>query len=294
MPELHADYAPTLLDHVNQQLAALAESFNQCFDLSLQIGKGEVASWNPTDDAVTTPGVVGLFQFGDMGAAVWIPETCALPAWFKQPNDSQKSRLDTLAMEWGMNLFPPDFEAERTGSFGVAHFAEYVATCQLTESTAVLRLPIIDADLADVGALLLVWPFTQLNWEPPALAAPPPPAAPTPVAPPQPAPSTPAPAAVTPPAPSGPRAPDPLARLRRLPVTVSVLLAERRITMSQLLAITPGALLTFNKSCDDLLDLYVNNSLYCRGEAVKISESFGLKINEVGIRSERPSKIIDG
>ena len=85
---------------------------------------------------------------------------------------------------------------------------------------------------------------------------------------------------------------DPLSRLRFLPVQVSVRLAEKRIPMSQLMNITPGMLIPFNKSCDDLLDLYVNNSRFCRGEAVKIGEKFGLKIDEVGIHTETERKVI--
>ncbi len=85
---------------------------------------------------------------------------------------------------------------------------------------------------------------------------------------------------------------DPLARLRHLPVQVSVRLAETRIPMSQLMNITPGMLIPFNKSCDDLLDLYVNNARYCRGEAVKIGEKFGLKIDEVGVQPEIEHKVI--
>jgi flagellar motor switch protein FliN/FliY len=71
-------------------------------------------------------------------------------------------------------------------------------------------------------------------------------------------------------------------RLMKLPVPVAVHLAERKIDMSQLLGMAPGSLLTFEKSCEDLLDLYVNNRIYARGEAVKIGEKFGLKINEMG------------
>ncbi len=48
-----------------------------------------------------------------------------------------------------------------------------------------------------------------------------------------------------------------------------------------------------SKSCEALLDLYVNNARYCRGEAVKIGENFGLKINEVGTTEERGSKILN-
>ena len=34
-------------------------------------------------------------------------------------------------------------------------------------------------------------------------------------------------------------------------------------------------MLAFDKSCEDLLGLYVNNQVYARGEAVKIGEKFG-------------------
>jgi flagellar motor switch protein FliN/FliY len=71
-------------------------------------------------------------------------------------------------------------------------------------------------------------------------------------------------------------------RLMKLPVPVAVHLAERKIDMSQLLSMAPGTLLTFEKSCEDLLDLYVNNRIYAKGEAVKIGEKFGLKINQLG------------
>jgi flagellar motor switch protein FliN len=134
-----------------------------------------------------------------------------------------------------------------------------------------------------IGPLFVIWPIAQRVWEiaaepvaSPMEAIPEPVAVEEPVAPPSPV----------------RRGPDPFARLRKLPVSVSVRVAEKRITLSQLLAITPGALVTFNKSCDDLLDLYVNNSLYCRGEAVKIGESFGIKIDHVGVQVERESKLL--
>ncbi len=282
MADLNAEYAAKLSEHLQGQSAVLAESFNQCFDLSLAIGAGVSATWDPAVElAMQQPGVACLFQLGAVGAAVLIPESRILPDWYRQPNDSQKSRLETLAMEWGMNLFPSDFEAERTSSVGVDNLASYVATCRPTADAAIVRLPVTEADLAELGDLILVWPLTQIQWAPapmsaaPAAAAPPPAPSPSPAAPPR---------------ASGN---DPLARLRKLPVTVSVRLTERRITMAQLLAITPGALLTFTKPCDDLLDLYVNNALYCRGEAVKVGESFGLKVNQVGVQIERTSKILE-
>src|SRR6266852_8959373 len=85
-----------------------------------------------------------------------------------------------------------------------------------------------------------------------------------------------------------------LDRLKMVPVPVIVKLAEKRIELGQLLAIGPGAIITFEKSCEDLLDLYVNNQLYCRGEAVKIGEKFGIKVCEVGSAQERVSAVLGG
>jgi flagellar motor switch protein FliN/FliY len=83
-------------------------------------------------------------------------------------------------------------------------------------------------------------------------------------------------------------------RLRNVPVTIIVKLAEKKIEMGPLLAIGIGAIITFEKSCEDLLDLYVNNHLYCRGEAVKIGEKFGIKVVEVGSVEERVSAVLGG
>ena len=81
-------------------------------------------------------------------------------------------------------------------------------------------------------------------------------------------------------------------RLRKLPVAVIVKLAEKRIEMGQLLAMGSGSIIMFEKSCEDLLDLYVNNKLYCRGEAVKIGEKFGIKVCEVGSVRQRVSAVM--
>ncbi len=85
---------------------------------------------------------------------------------------------------------------------------------------------------------------------------------------------------------------DHLDEVKKLPVQVIVRLAEKKMPVSQLVDLAPGSLLMFDKSCDELLDLYVNNQLLCRGEAVKIGEKFGLKINEIPARIVREEKVI--
>jgi flagellar motor switch protein FliN/FliY len=87
---------------------------------------------------------------------------------------------------------------------------------------------------------------------------------------------------------------DTVDRLRNVPVTIIVKLAEKKMEMGQLLGIGTGAIITFEKSCEALLDLYVNNRLYCRGEAVKIGEKFGIKVCEVGSVEQRVSAVLGG
>jgi len=81
-------------------------------------------------------------------------------------------------------------------------------------------------------------------------------------------------------------------RILNVPVTVSVRLAERKMPLGQIVALVPGALVPFNKSCEDLLDLFVNNHRYCQGEAIKIGENFGLKVAKVGVTEERKDHVL--
>ncbi|HUQ70814.1 MAG TPA: FliM/FliN family flagellar motor switch protein [Planctomycetaceae bacterium] len=293
MPDFDASLNDRLVAHLETQRTALAESWNQCFDdakFQLQ-PRAEASLYHAAlPEALQQPGLVAVFEEADTGAVVLIPASSGLPAWYRTPNDSEKSRLDTLAMEWALNLWPDDHAVERSGSLAVANLADYLTKSQPAAEAALLTIDVLDEAGTVVGPLFIVWPVANRVWEvaavEPEIAEP---SSETIAA----APSSPEPTA-PPPVPAAPvyRGPDPLARLRKLPVAVSVRLAEKKITVSQLLAITPGALVTFTKSCDDLLDMYVNNSLYCRGEAVKIGESFGLKIDHVGVQVERESKLL--
>ena len=81
---------------------------------------------------------------------------------------------------------------------------------------------------------------------------------------------------------SAPIAPRTLpARLARLPVPVTVRLAERRVPLSTIRNLVPGALLSFEKDCAAPLDLYVANRPHAVGEAVKVGEHCGLKVTRV-------------
>ncbi len=228
------------------------------------------------------PVLVVAFEIGEQGMICLIPASLPLPEWYVAPGDSQQARLQTLSMEWSMDMLPADLTAERYQTTASDNLKTEVIFAGPVDWAAGLELYVFEESGADSEAeseptakLYLVWPVVKPLFpseEEPSVK---PVAQQTPE-------TTPDAVAVHP-------------RDQRMPntlVTVSVRLAKKKIEMGQLLTLTPGALVVFNKSCEDLLDLYVNNHLHCRGEAIKIGEKFGLKINEVEVENVREQKIL--
>ena len=73
-----------------------------------------------------------------------------------------------------------------------------------------------------------------------------------------------------------------LERILRMEVPVIVRLAERKLTLSEVMRLGPGAIIEFSKSSDEPLELLVNNKPIAIGETVKVGENFGLRISQVG------------
>jgi flagellar motor switch protein FliN/FliY len=65
-------------------------------------------------------------------------------------------------------------------------------------------------------------------------------------------------------------------------VPVIVKLAERKLTLAEVMRLGPGAIIEFIKSNDEPLELLINNKAIGLGDAVKVGENFGLKISQIG------------
>jgi flagellar motor switch/type III secretory pathway protein FliN len=65
-------------------------------------------------------------------------------------------------------------------------------------------------------------------------------------------------------------------------VPVIVKLAERKLTLAEVMRLGPGAIIEFLKSNDEPLELLINNKAIGLGDAVKVGENFCLKINQIG------------
>lgn len=79
----------------------------------------------------------------------------------------------------------------------------------------------------------------------------------------------------------------------KLRVPVIVRLAERRMSVQEVLGWGPGAIIEMTKNADDDLDLMVNNKQIGQGSAVKIGENFGLRVTAVHEPAERIQALSD-
>jgi flagellar motor switch protein FliN/FliY len=67
-----------------------------------------------------------------------------------------------------------------------------------------------------------------------------------------------------------------------LEVPVIVRVGERMLTLGEVVALVPGAIIELPKHAEDELDLLVNNMQIGMGTAVKVGENFGLRISFIG------------
>jgi flagellar motor switch protein FliN/FliY len=62
---------------------------------------------------------------------------------------------------------------------------------------------------------------------------------------------------------------------------VTAELGRRRMTVRELLALTPGTVIELDRAAGSPVDVLVNGTLIARGEVVVIDEEFGIRIVEI-------------
>ena len=75
--------------------------------------------------------------------------------------------------------------------------------------------------------------------------------------------------------------------LLRIKVPVMVTLAHKKQPVSSIVELVPGAIIQFNKSCDEMLELEVSGEAIGVGECVKVGDKFGLRISSMILPEER-------
>lgn len=87
--------------------------------------------------------------------------------------------------------------------------------------------------------------------------------------------------------------PTDLRTILKLDVPVIVQIGRRTISMNEVLAFGPGAILEMDKSAEEELDLLVKNKRIGRGQAVKVGENFGIRITSIEPAQQRVEALGD-
>ena len=83
-------------------------------------------------------------------------------------------------------------------------------------------------------------------------------------------------------------APADLERLYDVTVELAVEVGRTRMTVRELLGLSPGSVVELDRTAGSPVDVLVNGTLVARGEVVVIDEEFGVRISEIiGLESAR-------
>jgi flagellar motor switch protein FliN len=80
---------------------------------------------------------------------------------------------------------------------------------------------------------------------------------------------------------TGARNPDALGFVMDVPVELTIELGRKSARIGEILRLGPGSILELSKANGEPLDVYVNNRLIARGEAVVVGERYGIRLTEV-------------
>ena len=284
MEEFSPQIAPTVIAACQTNAAETAAAFSRVFDTPLDLSVGRAATWAPSrmPSGYAGPGLlVQLKISGGVSALVAIPESSGLiPAWYATPDLSGAGKLATLAQELGMLVLPEQFMPEDFAAQRVSSLSAALQRADLPVSAASVDLTLAAADGRQAIATLL-WPAKNpaaVYVEPPEVKR----------------------AAIAAAAGRAPVEPShndfenlpPYGRnLLRINVPVSVTLAAKKQPVNKILELVPGSIIQFEKSCDEMLELEVNEHCVAQGECVKVGDKFGLRITSLVLPPERFSTV---
>jgi flagellar motor switch/type III secretory pathway protein FliN len=284
MSKLSLQIAEKLLDACRAGASEAAAALSAVLDGPLQIVN---VKNRPQQSASAVAGELqgfGLaivFHVGDQAAALLIPEVSRLiPAWCGAPDAAGEAKLQRLAQELSRVLLPTDLVCAKFTAGVVEHLGHAVSRGGPAETCGHLELA---AKVHDLEVLLhLVWPLahgdrlleTQLPGDPVAAFGDA--------------------AQVLPTANLDALLDEGLARLPNysrsllcISVPLVVTLAHTHRKVNDILKLGPGAIIQFEKSCEDTLELEAGGQKIAEGEAVKVGEKFGLRITAIRLPEER-------
>ncbi len=276
-PDIVSDVVMACRASADEIVAALSRAFDGQL-IGVTVNEATTYDTGELPAGFDGAGLAVIFKCANTSAVAVFPESCGLlPAWYRQPDPTGKSKLSTLAQELSMLLLPASHIADEYHIVPLEQLAAALERAELASGAPLVPITLKHSE--NEGQLSLLWPVTKHSELLPK----------------------PAPAAVPQRAPAGAGPPpgdddscDDLARLPRyarsflkVQVPVSVNLAGQRHTVQEIRELVPGAIIKFDKSFDELLDLVVCDQPIAAGEVVKVGDKFGLRIRNMILPQEQ-------
>ena len=76
-----------------------------------------------------------------------------------------------------------------------------------------------------------------------------------------------------------------------VPLDLSVELGRARMSIQDLLNLSPGSVIELDKIAGEAIDILINGRLVARGEAVVVNDKFGIRISDIVSPSERIARL---
>jgi len=246
--------------------------------MSLSVGEAGAYQADATPEGFDGPGLVVLLKFGEVGVAALLPETGGiLPEWYATPDPTGESKLSTLAQELSMLLVPETLIADVFEARKVDCLSEALAAAEVAEDATLVPLEIQSGD--KTAQLSLIWPLKTPDNLLPAEEEEAETVDET-------APASPAAEVTQPPVTDFCQLPGYSQSLLKIEVPVRVVLASRRESIDEVVGLVPGTIVKFDKSCEEMLQLYVGDQLVAEGEAVKVGDKFGFRVGSMVLPDE--------
>ena len=281
MSELTPELANGVIEACQSGAEGAAAALGRALDGEFKLAVGEATTYSPSDvpEGFAAGGLVVLMKVGDSGAVAIIPEsTGVLPEWIATADEQGSGKLDVLAKDLAGLLLPAALEVQIHQSVYVPHRDKSLSLAKVGEPATLVPLEITRGEQS--GQLSVIWP---LNYPEKILADGSETESPTTAA-------------------DGPAQPrkipksfaelPPYSRsLLKVKVPVRVVLASRKETLKDVVEMSPGTLIKFEKACDQLLEMQVADQRVAEGEAVKVGDKFGFRVISMLLPEEHFLKI---
>jgi flagellar motor switch/type III secretory pathway protein FliN len=264
------------------ELVAALERTLAIADTEIQWGSPRAWTNGPLGEEFRGQGLVMQLAGKSQQAALLIGGVGGyLPDWYGKPDQKQQLRLIELAQELGMLLLPEEWDLTQFHAAAAEDLETAIEAAGLGEQTGcipfslkassgkcsgLLVLPVQDAGRIFSAGTPAIRAAAQAAPEKTTRGSAPP---------------------TNRVIPSYDRLPKYTRSLLKIDVPLRVVLAEKKQSLAGILELGPGSIIQFTKSCEDLLELHVENQVVAQGEAVKVGDKFGLRITSMVMPEER-------